>query len=74
MLTILPDAPHNGYIVRVYEHIDKGNWAYSIYKVTSAEGMEKQSWKNIRAIEHYIKPEAAEQAAKNYIDNHLNPK
>lgn len=67
------DIVHNGYTVRVYEHIDIGNWAYTIYKVTSSYDMDKQNWRRIRAMEHYTTPEAAEKAAKNFINNHLIP-
>ena len=70
-LTKKQDVPHNGYIVRVYEHIDIGNWAYTIYEVTSAYGEQKQKWKRKRAMEHYLTSNAAEKAAKNFIDKHL---
>lgn len=72
-MQVLPDIPHDNYIIRVYEHIDKGNWAYTIYRVNQITP-DKNKWKRVRAMEHYIEPQKAEQAAKNYIDKHLNHK
>lgn len=72
-MQILPDILHDGYTIRVQEHIDIGNWAYSIYRITEITG-NKAKWKRVRAMENYIKPEAATQAAKNYIDNYLKRK
>lgn len=72
-MQILPDIQYDGYIIRVYEHIDRNNWAYTIYKVNQIT-LGNSKWKRVRAMEHYIEPQKAEQAAKNYINNFLNKK
>lgn len=56
---------YKGYYIKVYEHIDRNNWIYIIYEVKN------DKWKRKRAMQHYLTEDAAMQAAKNYIDNHL---
>lgn len=61
----MEEIKHKGYIIKTFEYIDKGNWAYSIYETN------KGKWKRRRTMQHYITSEAAQKAAKNYINNHL---
>lgn len=56
---------HEGYQIKVYEHIDRDNWVYVIYEIKN------DKWKRKRAMQHYINEDAALQAAKNFINNHL---
>lgn len=62
-LTTLPDIViDDSHIVRVREYMDRGNWSYTLYRTG-------KKWRKLRSIQHYLTPQAAEQAARTWLSN-----